>query len=279
MSKLHIRALVPLLSSLLLVANLAYAKDLIMTSPPREKPADGQKQYGPIADHLSKLLGKKVVYEHPKNWLNYQRDMRDDKYDIIFDGPHFIAWRMEHLGHEVLVRLPGTLNFYLLAKVDDTAIQSPEDLVAKKICGIPPPNLSTMSIISAFPNPVRQPVIVGVKGGMGPVFKTFMGGEECRAGIVRDQFFAKKVKDDVKKKVRIIYRAPPLPNQALSVSKRLDKREKNLIIQSFTLGDGVKAAAATVTRFGGKKAKAMIPANSEDYQGHNVLLEGVVFGW
>lgn len=279
MSKIHIKVLAPLLSSLLLVANLACAKDLIMTSPPREKPDAGQKQYGPIAEHLSKLLGKKVVYQHPANWLNYQRDMRDDKYDIIFDGPHFIAWRMEHLGHEVLVRLPGTLNFYLLAKVDDTAIQGPEDLVAKKICGIPPPNLSTMSIISAFPNPVRQPVIVGVRGGMGPVFKTFMGGDECRAGIVRDQFFKKKVKDDVKKKVRIIYQAPPLPNQALSVSKRLDKREKNLIIQSFTLGDGVKAAAAIVTRFGGKKAKAMIPANIDDYKGHNVLLEGVVFGW
>ena len=279
MSYPRTKAFVFLVSGLLMVANLALAKDLIFTSPPREKPAAGQKQYGPLAEHLGKLLGRKVVYEHPGNWLNYQRNMREDKYDIIFDGPHFIAWRIEHLGHETLVRLPGTLNFYLLAKADDNAIQSPDDLVAKKICGIPPPNLSTMSVINAFPNPVRQPVIKGVGGGMGGVFKAFMGSDECRGGIIRDTFFKKKVTDEDKKKVRIIFRSNPLPNQAVSVSKRLDKREKSLIIQSLTLGDGVKLAQPTVTRFGGKKTKAFIPAVNDDYKGHNVLLEGVIFGW
>jgi ABC-type phosphate/phosphonate transport system substrate-binding protein len=275
----HLKGLALILSGLFLAANVAFAKNLILTSPPREKPEAGKKQYGPMADHLSKLLGKKVVYQHPGNWLNYQRDMRADKYDIVFDGPHFIAWRIQHLGHETLVRLPGTLNFYLLAKTDDSAIQSTEDLIAKKICGIPPPNLSTMSVINAYPNPVRQPVINGVRGGMGAVFKTFMSSDECRGGIVRDTFFKKKVKDADKKKVRIIHRPPPLPNQALSVSKRVDRREKNLIIQSLTLGDGVKSSQATVSRFGGKKTKAFIPANNDDYKGHNVLLEGVIFGW
>lgn len=267
------------LCSLLLIANTALAKDLIFTSPPREKPEEGKKQYGPIADHLTKLLGKKVVYEHPGNWLNYQRDMRGDKYDIVFDGPHFIAWRIEHLNHETLVRLPGTLNFLLVVKKDDNEIQATEDLIAKKICGIPPPNLSTMSIINAYPNPVRQPVINGVAGGMGAVFKTFMKGEECRAGILRDTFYNKKVKKEDKDKLRILHKPSPLPNQAVSVSARMDKRDKTLITQSLTLGDGVKVALPIVQRFGGKKAKAFIPAIHEEYKGHNVLLEGVIFGW
>lgn len=279
MSHSPLKGFALLLSGLMLTVNIAFAQDLILTSPPREKPEAGQKQYGPLADHLTKLLGKKVVYKHPGNWLNYQRDMRADKYDIVFDGPHFIAWRIDHLGHETLVRLPGTLNFYLLAKAEDTAIQTPDDLIAKKICAIPPPNLSTMSVINAYPNPVRQPVIEGVGGGMGGVFKAFMSSDECRGGIVRDTFFNKKVSAEDKQKVRIIHRPPPLPNQAISVSKRVDRREKNLIIQSLTLGDGVKAAQATVSRFGGKKTKAFIPANNDDYKGHNVLLEGVVFGW
>jgi len=279
MNKVHTKMLSILLGSMLLTTDLVFATDLIFTSPPREKPAVGQKQYGPLAEHLSKLLGRKVVYEHPGNWLNYQRDMRDDKYDIIFDGPHFVGWRIEHLGHEVLVRLPGTLNFYLLAKSEDIAIQTTEDLIAKKICGIPPPNLSTMSILSAFPNPVRQPVIKGVPGGMGAVLKEFMNGNECRAAIVRDNFYKKKVSDEDKKRFRIIYNPPALPNQAISVSKRVDLREKNLIIQSLTFGDGVKPAQATVTRFAGKKVKAFIQAENNDYKGINTLLEGIIFGW
>ena len=131
------------LLSVLIVTQSAVAADLIMTGPPREKPEAGQQLYGPIAEHLSKLLGKKVVYEHPKNWLNYQRDMRNDKYDFVFDGPHFISWRMEHLGHDVLVKLPGTLMFHLTTAKDEKEINTPDDLVGQKICGISPPNLST----------------------------------------------------------------------------------------------------------------------------------------
>jgi hypothetical protein len=69
-----------------------------------------------------------------------------------------------------------------------------------------------------------------------------------------------------------------VPNQGFSVSKRISKREKNLIVQSFTFGDGVKATSGVLRRFGGK-AKNFIRAKTEEYQGHNLLLEGVIFGW
>lgn len=263
--------------SIVLLAQSVVAKDLIMTAPPREKPEAGKKLYGPVAAHLSKLLGKKVVYEHPKNWLNYQRDMRKDRYDIVFDGPHFISWRMAHLGHEVIVKLPGTLVFYLTLSKKDNEIQAINDLVAKKICGISPPNLSTLSIIAAYPNPVRQPVIKGIKGGMGAVHKSYKAGK-CRAAVFRRAFFKKKLKKEARESYKIIYTSKAVPNQAFSVSKRLSAREKSLIIQSFTLGDGVKATSGILRRFGGK-AKHFIKANTEEFKGHNLLLEGVIFGW
>lgn len=263
--------------SILLIAQSVVARDLIMTAPPREKPAAGKKLYGPVAAHLSKLLGKKVVYEHPGNWLNYQRDMRKGRYDIVFDGPHFVSWRMAHLGHEVLVKLPGTLVFNLVVSKKDDEINTLNDLVAKKICGISPPNLSTLSIIAAYPNPVRQPVIKGIKGGMGAVHKSYQAGK-CRAAVFRRAFFKKKLKKEARESYKIIYSSKPVPNQAFSVSKRLSARDKSLIIQSFTLGDGVKATHGILRRFGGK-AKHFIKANTEEFKGHNLLLEGVIFGW
>ncbi|MEJ2398266.1 MAG: PhnD/SsuA/transferrin family substrate-binding protein [Gammaproteobacteria bacterium] len=93
-----------LVLGLWLFSSLASAQDLILTAPPREKPAAGQKQYGPLAAYLTKLFGHKVKYVFPGNWLKYQRDMRNDKYDIIFDGPHFISWRILHLGNQAVVR-------------------------------------------------------------------------------------------------------------------------------------------------------------------------------
>ena len=263
--------------SVLLVTQSVVAQDLIMTGPPREKPEAGEKLYGPVAAHLTKLLGKKVVYQHPKNWLNYQRDMREDKYDVVFDGPHFISWRMAHLGHEVLVKLPGTLVFHLATSKNESEVKTPNDLIAQKICGISPPNLSTLSILAAYPNPVRQPVIVGIKGGMGAVHKSYKAGK-CRAAVFRRAFFNKKLPKEAKETYKIIYSSKPVPNQGFSVSKRISAREKSLITQSFTFGDGVKATSGILRRFGGK-AKSLKPAVSEEYKGHNLLLEGVIFGW
>ena len=80
------------------IVSTAFARNLILSAPPRETAEAGMKIYGPIAQHLSKLLGVIVTYKHPGNWMTYQHEMRDDKYDIIFDGPHFISWREKHLG-------------------------------------------------------------------------------------------------------------------------------------------------------------------------------------
>jgi len=263
---------------LLALVQSAVAADLIFTAPPREKPAEGEKLYGPIVRHLSELLGRKVVYEHPRNWLNYQRDMRKDKYDIIFDGPHFISWRMAHLGHEVLVKLPGTLEFYLVTKKTELEFENVNNLVAKKICGISPPNLSILSVIAAYPNPVRQPVIKGIRGGMKAVHKSYVKDEKCRAAVLRSTFFKKKLDASAQNALKIIFRSTPLPNQGVSVSRRLSVRDKDLLIKSLTFGDGARASEGLLKRFGGK-AKGFVNASKDEYYGHNMLLEGVIFGW
>lgn len=260
-----------------LFSSLASAQDLILTAPPREKPAAGQQQYGPLAAYLTKLFGHPVKYVSPGNWLSYQHDMRHDKYDIIFDGPHFISWRIKHLGNHVVVKLPGHLQFYLLVKKDNKSINNINDLVAKEFCGVPPPNLATLSIIAAFPNPVRQPVIKGIRGAGKAVFAAFMKGE-CEAAVIRTAYYKRFLTDAQRNAVKIVYTSPPYPNQGITVSKRVTPREQSLMLQALTVGDGVKATQPIIKRFGGK-AKHFIPANDAEYKGINNLLEGVIFGW
>jgi ABC-type phosphate/phosphonate transport system substrate-binding protein len=256
---------------------VVFAQDLILTAPPREKPAAGQRQYGPLAAYLTKLFGHKVKYKFPGNWLAYQRDMRHDKYDIVFDGPHFISWRIAHLHNQVVVKLPGHLQFYLLAKKDNTTVNKINDLIGKKFCGVPPPNLATLSILVAFPNPVEQPVIQGIRGAGGAVFAALMKGK-CQAAVIRTAYYKKFLTDAQRAEVKIVYSSKPYPNQGITVSTRVTPRERSLMLQALTVGDGVKATAPILHRFGGK-AKHFIPANDAEYQGINNLLEGVIFGW
>lgn len=263
-----------LLNPLISITNAA---DIIFTAPPREKHSAGIKIYGPIAKHLSKLINKNVVYRHPGNWLNYQREMRDDKYDIVFDGPHFASWRMEHLGHDMLVKLPGKLGFFLVKPKTETNINNLNDLIGKRICGISMPNLSTLSILAAYPNPVRQPVIVGIRGGMKGVAKA-LSKKRCNTYVFRDKFYKKKLNPEVRQNMEIIYKSKPLPNQVITASKRLSPAAKKAIIHSLTQGKGVAASKGLLKRFGGK-ARSFVKASNEEYKGHNLLLEGVIFGW
>ncbi|MEJ2509359.1 MAG: PhnD/SsuA/transferrin family substrate-binding protein [Gammaproteobacteria bacterium] len=254
------------------------AADLILTSPPRETPATGQKIYGPIAAYLTKLWGTKVVYQHPSNWLDYQRDMRHDKYDIVFDGPHFAAWRMVHLGNRVAVRLPGFLQFVLFVHADDKHVDGPEQLIGKQICTLPPPNLAALSVIDQYPNPARQPVLRGIRGGPPNLLKQFKA-DKCTAAVLRTQYVNKKMTDKGRAALRIIFTSKKFPNQSLTVSKRISDAQMEKMIKGLTQDPaGIAATQRLVKRFGGK-AKHFIPADPAEFTGINKLLEGVVFGW
>lgn len=259
---------------------MGFAKDLILSAPPREAVQAGMEMYGPIAAHLTKLLNVKVTYQHPDNWMKYQHDMRNNKYDIVFDGPHFISWREENLGHEVLIKLPGKLQFVLVIDKDNIKIKKPDDLIGKNICGISPPNLSTLSVLDYYRNPVRQPVIKGIKGGMKKVFNSLATKDEkkCDAAVLRTTFYNKKLKKQQRAKIKTIYKSKLMPNQGISVSNGISPELKLRIKSSLTTGEGVASTRGLLKRFAGK-ATSFIPVKKKEYAGYNNLLEGVIWGW
>ncbi len=105
----------------------AYADEFIFTAPPREKATDGDAMYGPIADFLTKKTSHSFVYKHPGNWLSYMKGMREGDYDLAFDGPHFVSWRVAALQHTPLVRLPGKLVFVVISRKDNAKIAKLQD--------------------------------------------------------------------------------------------------------------------------------------------------------
>lgn len=263
---------------LLLLNNSALAQNLVLSAPPRESVRQGHELYRPLADHLGKLLGVEVDYKHAKHWLRYQSDIKKQNYDFVFDGPHLASWRIKHLKHRPLVKLPGTLGFYILALANNNKINKPEDIVYKKVCAIPPPNLTSVILLQRLNDPIREPFIVSVKGGMGKIFKGLIDGK-CEAAVIRNVLYDKKLSDEDRAKVKIIYTSPELPNQVLTVSDRVSKEDQEKIIASLITGEGKKVMAPIAKRFGGKDAKGFVEVTPEEYNGYFSFLEGVVLGW
>ena len=249
--------------------------DYIFSAPPREGEMSGITIYGPLVQKLPQVLGEKVVYEQPNSWMEYSKKMRNDEYDIVFDGPHFNAWRMKHLGHALVASLPGNLQFYLITSKRFAAINSNEDLVGRQICAMASPNLATDMILELFKNPSIQPQIYEIDRGFREMYQAFKEGG-CLATILRVDLFDKLPKDE-KDDLKIIASTRALPNQTFSVSKRLLKESRKLA-DFFISEDGSTAGQKILARYS-KNAPHFQRAESERFVGAEKYLEDVVFGW
>ena len=267
MSRKNILCAYSLVSAILFVSAAMAEEEYIFTAPPRETGENETEVYQPIADYLSRATGKKIVYKHSDNWLSYQDGMRKGTYDIVFDGPHFVSWRMAHLKHVPLAKLPGNLAFVVAVRKDNNRINNIKDLAGRSVCGMAPPNLATLTLYNQFDNPARQPLIMEVRS-FELAYQGVIDGK-CMAAVMRDQLLNKLNKD--KDAVRVIFRSPGVPNQAFSAGPRFSKEDRNKMAE-FLLSP---EARARLPQFFGRfsKDKDLLPAQETEFRDLLVLLK------
>jgi ABC-type phosphate/phosphonate transport system substrate-binding protein len=242
---------------------------LVLSAPPRDGAEGGIKRFGPIADYLSVKLGRKVVYKHPGTWGGYQSDMQLGAYDIVFDGPHFISWRIEKLQHNVLVKLPGALKVVGFVRADNKRVKQISQLAGQGICAHAPPNLGILSAQNEFDNPSRQPNFI-IMEGFGEIYKGVMEGK-CVAGIVPKKNLLQK--DPHGEQARIVYEHSPFPQQAFTAGPRLTGDEQASLVAALMAPE----AEAVLTNFREAYAfkDSFVPANNAEYAGFGAYLKPV----
>lgn len=249
---------------LLLIASSASA-ELVLSSAPRGSRESEEQIYQPIARLLSQALGQPVTFRWGDNFLIYQSEMRKGTYDIVLDGPHLVGWRMARLDHTPIVRFPGSLAFVVIAKKDQAKVQSLKDVVGRTVCGIAPPNLSTVVVLSEFDNPSRQPLIVGVQS-FADAYQGVVSGK-CVAGILQAKLYLDLDKEA--KAAKVVFDTKPLPNQAFTVGPRVTPEMRVKITEALLSPDGAVATQKLRDAF---KATNLLVANPDDYRGLDRLL-------
>lgn len=241
---------------------------LIFSAPPRESHDKALETYGPIADYLSKVIGKPVVFRHAGNWLSYQTEMQKGTYDLVFDGPHFNGWRAAKQQHTPLVKLPGEHVFVVVTKKTNSRTTELKHLAGAKVCAMDPSNLGTITLLNEFDNPARQPVLVNVNG-WGNIYQEMLAGK-CVAGVMPLRNFEKY---NGSEQAKIIFRGKTLPNQAFSASPRVSVTDQDKIAQALIAPDAGNATAKlrSVYAVDGD----FVPANKEEYLGLAGMLKDV----
>ncbi|MDH5631720.1 MAG: phosphate/phosphite/phosphonate ABC transporter substrate-binding protein [Gammaproteobacteria bacterium] len=253
----------------LLGPSIAHASEqYVFSAPPRGNALEESQTYEPIARYLTRVLGKPVAYKHPGDWLSYQTDMRAGAYDLVFDGPHFAAWRIKRIEHQPLVVLPGKLSFSVFTKSNEKRIKNINDLGGRTVCGMAPPNLATLSVYDAFrETPLRQPLIITVNSFQNGYQSVAQG--KCAAGVMRDKLFGKLDKD---KHMRVIHTTKGFANQGFTAGPRITPQDRVRIIEALLDPASFKETSPFQKRFN-KGGKLLQRASLEEYEGLEHLLD------
>jgi ABC-type phosphate/phosphonate transport system substrate-binding protein len=211
----------------------------VFSAPPRESAQAAAEIYGPVAEYLSAVTGKKVVYRQPANWIAYQAEMRKGEYDLVFDGPHFNAWRAANLQHNILVKAPGEHSFVVVVKKDNDKVRDLKQLTGRGICGMSPPSLGTLTVLNEFDNPMRQPLIVSTDS-WNNIYSGMQSGR-CTAAILPARNLARL--DPQGAATRVVFRAKAYPNQAFSASPRIAPEDQVKIARALAAPEARTATA------------------------------------
>jgi ABC-type phosphate/phosphonate transport system substrate-binding protein len=240
---------------------------LVFSAPPRETEEEALRIYQPIAEYLSRIIGKTIVYHYSKDWLTYQKQMQQGSYDIVFDGPHLNSWRISNLQHNTLVKLVDEYAFVVVVRKKDK-VANLKQLAGQKICGMAPPDFGTLAVLGQFDNPARQPIIINTLGST-KVYEGVAVEKRCNAGILPVASVKKFNKSA--KLLRAIYMTQPIPNQAFSAGPRITTQEKALIAAALLSKEGSPAIAHLVSAYGAGKGLAY--ASKDEYAGFDAYLK------
>ncbi len=241
--------------------------DLVFSAPPRGSQQEEVAIYQPIVEHLSKVIGRNVVFQYADNWLSYSKEMTAGKFDIVFDGPAFNGWRIEKLGHTPLIKLPEDFVFVVITKAGNDRIKQIKDLAGRKVCAHAPPNLGTLTLQAQFDNPAREPWIVEVKGWDNS-YKALMS-DQCVATVLPITNLTKNDKGP-QRATKTLYQHKPMPNQAVSVGPRIAPELHAKIAKALLSDEGKRATEKLRAAYAGKD---FVPANRAEYAGLSDLLK------
>lgn len=239
---------------------------LVLSAPPRDTHVEGEQRFTPVAAYLSQVLGRKVVYRHSGTWGAYQAEMQKGSYDLVFDAPHFNGWRIERLGHNVLVKVPGDYTYTVFVRQDNTRIHDIKHLAGHRICAHAPPHLGTQVMLHQFDNPARQPAII-VTSGYDKVFESLLAGK-CEAAVLSLKHLQKWDKDGTR--TRVIFKNRALPQQALSAGPRLSAEEQDKVSAALLAPAAQQPLQALREAYG--FGNGLVAARNDEYGGLGTYL-------
>ena len=170
------------------------------------------------------------------------------------------------MGHTPLLKLPQPLVWVVITK-QGSRYTSVKELAGRGICAHASPNFGTLTLLSLFDNPARQPHMVEIKG-WDNAYKGVAEGK-CEAAVLPLANYKKF--DQEQKVAKIIYQHQPYPNQAFTAGQRVSSVMRDKIVQALMSEEGKIATKGLRDTYA--KGEDLVAANKEEYANVALVLK------
>jgi ABC-type phosphate/phosphonate transport system substrate-binding protein len=277
---LKIRTLVATLLAALTLP--AHAELVLAGNPAAKDRVERDKRFTELASQLSEALGEPVRYVAPINEMGYAQEIRKGSYDILIDGPHLGAWRVNKGLHKYVAEVNTPQTFLIIVPATDKETASPDQLISKKVCVLPSPNLSNLMFMNLYPDPLQTPSL-HVVDNFNDVATGVLSGK-CMAGVINAAFFASRLDKGEREQLRVAYSTRPLPGNIMTVSNNLNEDKRKALQKRITSADPASdKLLQTITAAGARDSepgKARWQAvNEKDVKGLDQILIQQSYGW
>jgi ABC-type phosphate/phosphonate transport system substrate-binding protein len=224
----------------------------------------------PIVDYLSRVTGVKVEYVPQGSWLKYQQGVLQDKFDLVFDEAHLMAWRALTHRHTILFTLQDRDEYLIVARKDDDVITSVKSMTGRRACADSPPHIGILLLQSVFTNPVRQPFFLETPGWQASVEGLL--SELCDFTVLPRREFA-KVESASPGSLKVILMFNEIPSRGLTASSRVSP----VLLERLQIAVFSNEANAPLRPLLRKfDAPGIILAESDDIMRLGMLLKDVI---
>ena len=182
-------------------------------------------RFGPMADYLSKHIGRPVRMVTAPNFPTFKKRTETGKeYDFIFTAPHFYYIAQRKAGYKVIVRVdaPEMKTVFVVPK--NSSIKTLNDLKGKKLSTTAPVALSTLMVKAhlrkAGINVTKDLSIIYTPSHNASLISAYKGITDA-GSLMLPPF--KGAKKEIQQAVRVISVSDGVPHMPFAVSNSLDK--------------------------------------------------------
>lgn len=221
------------------VVGVGQAKPLVVTAVPNVARTRLQALYTPLLRYLAATTGRPVQFHNPwsLNVLGYM--VAHHRADVLFGGPHIIAWAIKHAGYQPVLAGTGTLHFVVVSRSRRMTLRF---LRGAPVCGLPPPNLATLALFARFQGRVSTPYMEPMSSPRAALAGVLAG--RCVAAAVPTRLARVAL---ARQAVHVVANLGAYPDMAFAVSPRLDPIQRARIAQVLR-APAARAALAPLAR-------------------------------